>query len=562
MDYGFLAKTGYDRNEMMMQALQYAFLDEETKEQVEDNKVKANKAKSFFDAVNNPLQALGSNTYDLTYNGLGLQNKRNISWQIQKQDTLMRSVPYFDKASSWKATRALINGVDINSKDPKVEDLTRTQGDISKLFPSLHPVIKWGDFYGGSGGLIIIDGIETEQEYMSPLNINLISKGQFRGVKPLSRLYQIQPDLSSGLVTKVGEEIGIYDANEIGEPLYYRINLSGNSETNNQYFKVHRSRILLYRSIDLTWVENRIEMYFGPSILERCYSDFARYESFVAQVNKLAQRSNIPVLNVKNLPQASLNGQRFAEYVTARIKGINFSASSGNMIVLGDKDTEQFKYENATFQELADLAKLYRQNFSASLEAPTGVVFNDSEIDDEAKYLTKVREIDERVVRTWFNKLIPLSYRNRYGKTLKDFDFSFKSLEMPTEKEKIEKMKLGAEMLSILWKDNVIDGESYVKMLKAMPNNVSDVFNEITEAYIKHISECEDGEVFNKMYVDIKLATALNHLQGQGEDGGSNNLANKVQSAQGGQSKGGDPKATKKPTVKVPIVKDEMESKE
>lgn len=562
MDYGFLAKTGYDRNEMMIQALQYAFLDEETKEQVETNKAKANKATSFFDAVNNPLQALGSNTYDLTYNGLGLQNKRNISWQIQKQDTLMRSVPYFDKASSWKATRALINGVDINSKDPKVEDLTRTQGDIAKLFPSLHPVIKWGDFYGGSGGLLIIDGIETEQEYMSPLNINIISKGHFRGVKPLSRLYQIQPDLSNGLVTKVGDDIGIYDANEIGEPLYYRINLSGNSETDNRYFKVHRSRIILYRSIDLTWVENRIEMYFGPSILERCYSDFARYESFVAQVNKLAQRSNIPVLNVKNLPQASLNGQRFAEFVTARIKGINFSASSGNMIVLGDKETEQFKYENATFQELADLAKLYRQNFSASLEAPTGVVFNDSEIDDEAKYLTKVREIDERVVRTWFNKLIPLCYRNRYGKTLKDFDFSFKSLEMPTEKEKIEKMKLGAEMLSILWNDNVIDGESYVKMLKAMPNNVSDVFNEITEAYIKHIAECEDGEVFNKMYVDIKLATALNHLQGQGEGEGNNNLANKVQSAQGGQSKGGDPKETKKPTVKVPIVKDEKEGKE
>ena len=31
----------------------------------------------------------------------------------------MRDVPYFDKASSWKATRALLNGIDLNSIDKK-----------------------------------------------------------------------------------------------------------------------------------------------------------------------------------------------------------------------------------------------------------------------------------------------------------------------------------------------------------------------------------------------------------------------------------------------------------
>ena len=550
MGYGFLANSGYDRNEVFRNALIYAFLDDDTRKGIEESKKKANKSTSFFDAVNNPLQAFGTNTYDLTYNGLSLQSKRNISWEITKQDTLMRSVPYFDKASSWKATRALINGVDINTPDPTI-NMSLTQGDIQKQFPSLHPIAKWGDFYGGSGGLIMIDGVETEEEYMQPLVIKNIKQNQFKGIKPLSRLYQIQPDLSSGLITRMGEDIGIYEAFEVGEPKYFRINLSGNTEAESKYFKVHRSRLLLYRSIDLTWVENRMEMYFGPSILERSYSDFARYESFMAQVTKLAQRSNIPVLNVAGLPQASFQGQRFAEFVVARIKGINFGASSGNMIVLGDKEKEEFKFETADFQNLDEIAKKLSQNLASALEAPTKVCFNSDDEEDISEYLTKVKEIDERIVRVWYNKLIPLLYRNRYGKNLKDFTFTFKSLEMPTEKEKIEKLKLGAEMLSILWNDNVIDGLSYIKMLKAIPNNVSDVFNEITELYETYVAKEKDGEPFNKMYVDIELATALNHLQGQ--EGAGNQAQNKVKSRLGGQ-KGGDPKETKKPTVKVPIV--------
>lgn len=536
---------------MMKDALSYTFLSEEEQQDIEKNKEKAIKSNNFLDAVSNPLQALGSGTYDLTFNGLGLNQRRSLSWQMTKQDTLMRSVPYFDKASSWKATRALANGVDINCREDSTEDLTKVQSDLHSNFPSLHSIIRWGDFLGGAGGLIVIEGVDTEDEYMQPLIIGDIKKGQFLGIKPLSRLYQIQPDLSSGLVVKIGEKYGIYDASEIGEPLYYRVNLSGNTESESQYFKVHRSRILLYRSIDLTWVENRMEMYFGPSLLERSYSDFARYESFIAQINKLAQRSNIPVLNVTGLPQVSLTSERFAEFVTNRIKGVNFSVSSGNLVLLGKPEDETFDYKTATFTELPELLKYFRQNLCGSLSAPAGVLFNDTEQDDETKYLTFVKEINERVVRKWFRVLIPLSYRNRYGKNLKDFSFNFKSLEMPTEKEKIEKLKLGSEMLSILWNDNVIDAESYIRMLQAMPNNVSDVFNEITDKYTDYMGNKDEGQPFNKMYVDIQLATALNHLQGQ--DGGGNNLSNKVESAQGGKQKGGDPKETKKPTVKVPI---------
>lgn len=549
-DYGFLGNTGHSRASLFEQALYFSLSDEE-RTQLEQNKEKAIKANSFYDAVNNPIQNFGSGTADLTYNGLGLTSKRNISWQITRLDSMMRDVPYFDKAASWKATRALINGADVTATKEDADNLVQIQKDIASLFSPLHSIIKWGDYYGGSAGLIITDETVDEDDYMKPLTVNSIRKGSFKGIKPLSRLYQVQPDLSSGLVTAVGEEYGIYGADEIGQPMYYLVNISGDKESNSKYFKVHRSRLLLYNSIDLTWVEKRIEMYFGPSALERAYSDFARYESLLAQINKLAQRSNIPVLNMQNLPQASLNGQRFAEYVTSRVKGINFGVSSGGLIVLGDVEKEKFEYQNAQFSEIPTILKHYRENLAAALGAPTSILFNDVESDDEEKYLSSVKEIQERTIRGWFRKLIPILYKTRFGKTLREFDFAFKSLEMPTEKQKAEKMKVVVEWLSMLFDRQIIDVESFQHMLVAMPNNVSDIPNDITQNYLDYIKRMSVSNPINKMSVDIELAKALNQAKSNGEDG--NPATAKVAASVSGRLEGGN---RSKGTVKVPIDKE------
>jgi hypothetical protein len=554
MDYGFLNSGDFDRRTMMFEAL-YGSLSEEEREQIEINKDKAIKSKDIYDAVSNPIQQFGSGTLDPSFLGLGVTSKRGISWQIPKLDSIMRDVPYFDKAASWKATRALINGIDLNCRDTDVEDITVVQKDLDDHFSPLHDTIKLGDFYGGSGALIITTDTVTEDDYMQPLSVGNLKKGQYLGIKPLTRLYQIMPDLSSGLVrvSDVGEANGIYDAKEVGQPKYYKVNISGNTESESTHIKVHRSRLLLYNSVELSWIEKRIEMYFGPSLLERSYTDFARYESLLAQINKLAQRSNIGVLNMQQLPMANLSGEKFVEKVMQRITQVKFGVQSGGMIVLGDVEKEKFAYENAVFRDLDKILKLYRENLAAALVAPTGVLFNDKDDEDTDKYLVAVKEIQDRIVRSWFKKLIPIIYKNRFNKKLKDYSFSFKSLELPTELEKAEKMKNVVDMLSVLFNDNVIDGASYQRMLAAAPNNISDIPNEITQEYMAHVKAGLEGKPFNKMSLDVILATALNHVQGN-EDGDSN-LAHKTESAQKGNQQGGDPAKTKKPTVRIPINK-------
>lgn len=525
------------------------------KKQVIESKDTALKANDFQDGLNNHLQGLGGGTNDLTYKGMNFFSRRNISWQIPKQDAIMRDIPYFDKGSSWKATRALINGIDLNSRTLKSDELNDIKNAISALFAPLHKVIKLGDFNGAAAGLLVFDDCVEEEEYKQPLKIGSIKKGSFKGIKPLTRYYQIIPALDDNLVTKVGDDIGIYGADEIGQPVYYRVNLSGDTEAKYRWFKIHRSRILWYASIELTWIEKRIELYGGPSLLERAYTDFARYESLVAQINKLAQRSNVPILNLRGLPQASLNNQHFVNRVMAKIKSINFTASAGNMVILGDKDKEQFRFETANFSGLIEILKHERQNLAAAIEAPTSVLFNEKDDNDENVYLTKIKEIQEGKLRSWFTLLIPILSKHIFGKMIKDFSFMFKSLEFVSEKDKADRLETVGKILHQLYEDEIIDVPSYQSMLKVAMENISDMPHEITKEYLEYVEKQTKENADNPMTKkrrDIEIAIALNHVQNAGNGGG---ISNPVESAIKGKEQGGK-QEKKKVTTKVPIKKE------
>ena len=336
--------------------------------------------------------------------------------------------------------------------------------------------------------------------------------------------------------------------------MYYRINLSGDTEAKYKWFIVHRSRVLWYASIELTWIEKRIELYGGPSLLERCYTDFARYESLIAQINKLAQRSNVPILNLKGLPQASLNNQNYVNRVMQKIKSINYTASAGNMILLGDKDREEFKFETANFSDLKDILKHERQNLAAAIEAPTSVLFNEPDDNDDHVYLTKIKEIQEGKIRNWFSILIPILSKNIFGKMIKDFNFKFKSLEFVSEKDKAERLKVVGEILHQLYEDEIVDVESYQAMLKVAMDNISDIPHEITENYIKYVERQTKENADNPMTKkrrDIEVAIALNHINKDNASNGGG-TSNPLEAAEKGKELGGN-QEKKKPSTKVPI---------
>lgn len=495
------------------------------------------------------------------------ENTRGLSWQIPKLDEWTRSKDYLINAGTWRANQILTRGIDLNIEDHD-GDISVTEHIQSylreKLFNPLYNIFYLGYFHGGSAGLLIIKDQTSKESLLKPLTHDSIKKGDFLGIKPLTRLYNIQPCYETQYVNGVeqdvfiqtiGEQVGITDANELGKPQFYRISLNadlyGDGNLSKQKVKklttfiVHRSHLLIYNSSPLSYIEERIEQFFGPSIGEKAYVAMRRYENLVDQISMLMDRVNIPVYKAKGLVNASMQGAKFQEETAERIDGIELAIAYGSMVLVNED--EDFSFANAQFQHIPELLTEYKKQLVAGIGAPSSVTIGEYNADDEHAFDYSIEADSERFLREFYNTLIPLVYRSEYNKKIDSFSFTFKSLEKQTEKEKAETLKIAGEIISKAWTDEVIDEASYHRMLLSAPHNISDMITELRKEYREYVMKQKgEGEDFVTYTTKrIRLATALNQQEGY----------NPEEAKIKGRQKGGNPKQTKKPTVKLPINK-------
>lgn len=496
------------------------------------------------------------------------ENTRGLSWQIPKLDEWTRSKDYLINASTWRATQILSRGIDLNIEehDGDVNITEHIQSYLrEKLFNPLFNIFYLGYFHGGSAGLLIIKNQTDKESLLKPLTQDSIKKGDFLGIKPLTRLYNIQPcyevQYINGVeqdvfIQTIGEDIGITDANELGKPQFYRVSLNadlyGDGNLTKQKVKkltnfiVHRSHLLIYNSSPLSYIEERIEQFFGPSIGEKAYVAIRRYENLVDQISMLMDRVNIPILKTKDLIKASLQGQAFQEESAERIDGVEMSIAYGNMVLLNED--EDFSFANSSFQHIPELLTEYKKQLVAGIGAPSSVSIGEYNANDENAFDYLVEADSERFLREFYNSLIPLIHRSEFGKKIQDFSFTFKSLEKQTEKEKAETLKVAGEIISNAWKDEVIDEASYHRMLLSASHNISDMLSELSSEYMKYVSNQKGVEEEFITYTTkrIKLAEALNRQNGYN-----------IEASKLGGDEGGDPKARTKPTPKIPMSEEE-----
>lgn len=493
-------------------------------------------------------------------------NTRGLSWQIPKLDEWTRSKDYLINAGTWRATQILTRGIDLNIEDHD-GDVGITEHIQSylreKLFNPLYNIFYLGYFHGGSAGLLIIKDQTDEDALLKPLTHDSIRKGDFLGIKPLTRLYNIQPCYEQQIVdgkrqdvfiTTIGESVGITDANELGKPQFYRISLNadlyGDGTLTKSKIKklttfiVHRSHLLIYNSSPLSYIEERIEQFFGPSIGEKAYVAMRRYENLVDQISMLMDRVNIPVYQA-NLKNASIQGKAFQEESAERIDGVELAIAYGNMVLIGED--EKFEFANAQFQHIPELLTEYKKQLIAGIGAPSSVAIGEYNAKDEHAFDYSIDADCERFLREFYNTLIPLVHRSEYNNKIGKFSFTFKSLEKQTEKEKAETLKIAGEIISKAWLDEVIDEPSYHRMLLSASHNISDMLSELNQKYMEYAKNQKgEGEDFVTYTTKrIKLATALNQQEGY----------NPEESSIKGRQKGGNQKISKKPTVKLPTDK-------
>ena len=491
------------------------------------------------------------------------QNRRGITWNIPMLEQTWRSSPYVQRAIQWRSSNLIIKGVDINSQDKKFNsnDLTLIQQTIPKKhYNPLKKMFSYGYLYGGAACIKIVKGKTKTSDFLEPFRIDDIKAGEFLGLKTLTRWYQIEPALDKGLVKEVDDKQGIYNANEIGLPLFYRVNfgggLSGFSGLNSVEMKqngnaiqgtnliVHRSWLYIFNPYPLGHIETQIERYWSKSIVEVASLDLERHEIIWSATAKSAVKNNLGILNMGGLDGA-LRNKHTNKVISGKMDLMKYTTTQG-IVALGEKDKFVFAESSLVGNEKA-IEQSMRQ-VALGFGTPVNVLFSDDSKYNEENYLQCLNGIEDTQmseVSPIIDDLVRIIARDTFGKSIKQFSFEFKTILTLTPKQKAEVMKIMMEVLEKAHESGLIDTLTGMEALQDILNNPSNVFSHLNPAYLDMVKKgAEDGSPITANWFKIELAKALNQFQQDNEGSGISGVEN-PKSSTVRVDKGGDPTKSK-----------------
>lgn len=508
----------------------------------------------FFD---NNLQS------ELTISAISRPNddtyaKRGITYNVMALESVWRSNPIVQKSVNWRASKLFLGGIDINSSDNSVssDQLVEVQNKIKSHYNVLSKWAKNALVFGGAGMLKIVAGRMTKTELRKPLRRDSLKKGEFLGLKFLSRWYMIEPALDMGLIDEVGDKNGIYDTDLIGTPEYYRVNLSGGlggyggykTKDHNgmpvnkpgDYLIVHRSWLYILNATITGHVETQVERFWSPSIIEPARTSLDRYEVIWSATVKSAVKNNIGILTLADLDQSLLNSHTKA--VLKEKLGLVQNGSVQGLIPLGKNDKFEFASSNLDGNE-----KALRQamvDVSNAVQVPISAIFEGVQEYNEENFLQNtfvIEDTREAFIRPVYEDLIRLEYKNLYGKKIGNFSFTFNSPVVLTSEQKANVTKLMIEVLSLAFQDNAISLIDYQNMLSDVLKNPSNIFNHLEDKYVQEILKgTKDGKCITNNSLKVELAKALNQASGEKGIAGIENPE-----SERGKDEGGNPKKSK-----------------
>jgi len=513
--------------------------------------VNGNKGENtFFDTVDNmPLPTMN-------YSGQGdnrsllLKNTRWITFNIPIIDALSRSNPLVKKAVNYLSSKPLINGIDINSAQLGSEEIYTITNFYKKLYPSLKSWLSKGITYGGSGGLLWFVG-DDNRDLTQPLIISKIKKNSFYGIKPLSRWYQIEPDLQSGLIQNVDESKGITDARLVGMPEYYNVSLDGGmiGQPKRSQMKVHVSRLLIYNAEMPSYIETQIERYWGASIIELAWNDLNIDNRLWRATTKTAEKNNLGVLNIDGLGLAGAQMSNSAKNRYAGRMSLIKESSTNGVVAIDSKD--KFEFASAVLNGYGDILGFNNSRLAGSFKVPVSVLFPGEKSDDEDRlYLqsqAELQDAQEFYIRPALEILLPIIIKSELGKTIKNVYFTFNPIETQTLKDKADMFYTMSQGLEVLKRIGATDTLGVIKMLDDVNKNPLNISQNLNKAYVEKIkADSEKGIYYTDMFEKVEVAKSLNQLQGQGDEKKGISGIESPESDVGG-AKGGNPKNKEKP---------------
>jgi phage-related protein (TIGR01555 family) len=229
------------------------------------------------------------------------------------------------------------------------------------VWGQLNDLIKWGRLYGGAIAVIEIAG----QDPKTPLRIETIPKGSYRGLTPMDR-WMVEPSLSD----LVAED---ESRTERGLPRYYRVTADAPAYPAQT---IHYSRCFRYEGFALPYWQKVAENLWSMSIYERLYDRLVAFDSATQGVAQLIYKAYLRWVKIKGLREMITVGGTEMQKILNQVNMIRFFQSNEGITMLDGDD--EFGTTTYSFAGLDEALLTFGQQLSGALGIPLVRLFGQS----------------------------------------------------------------------------------------------------------------------------------------------------------------------------------------
>lgn len=359
----------------------------------------------------------------------------------------------------------------ISDIDPKQLDLLQKAERKTRIKPALIQGLNWARLYGGSAGLMMIDGQEDELD--EPLDLESILPGDFKGLLVMDRWAGVYPDM--GLVTDISDP-------EFGKPEFYL--LGDHSRMNTQ--RVHHSRIIRFEGDDLPEWEKLAENHWGASKLESVIEELKKRDNTSANIAGLIFLANLRILKMEDLGETLANTNEKAQsdlYNT--IQAQNWLQSNFGMYIMSKED--DFQSIQSTFSGLDDIYECFMMDIAGAAQIPVTKLFGRSPAgmnatgeSDLQNYYDVIEQEQEAQLKPALEKLLPVLCMSILGEIPDDIDFMFNPTRTPNDKDMGDSVKWKTDAIYGAHDRGIISDQTALKELRQLADDTG-IFTNITD---------------------------------------------------------------------------------
>lgn len=364
-------------------------------------------------------------------------------------------------------------GVEIKG-DMKPEDMEKLDAVATQLqiWKKINETVKWSRLYGGAIAVMLVDG----QDPATPLRLQTIRKGQFRGLMVLDR-WMVNPSLND-LVTDFGPELGL--------PKFYQVTAQAPALAR---MSIHHSRVLRLEGIELPYWQKLTENLWGLSVIERLYDRMIAFDSASTGAAQLVYKSYQKTYKISGLREIVAAGGDALTGLTAYTQFMRrFQGIEG--ITLIDSEDDIAVETHGAFSGLSDALAQFGQQLSGALQIPLVRLFGQSPTGfstgetDLRNYYDTIKQAQEVQLRVPLSKIYRAMALSEGINLPEEMTIEFKSLWQLSDEVKANIASTTTPVITQAEESGIIDRATALKELKQL-SHVTGVFTNITPEMVK-----------------------------------------------------------------------------